>query len=293
MKRAGWIAALIISSAAVAGAQAPVLPPAGTSPSLEFVFARLYNFDFGAAHAALDQYMEEHPDDPLAWSVRAAAYLFTEFDRMRILEIDFFLSDDNLIDQRKPNADPELKKRLFAAVDEARVRAQSRLATHPDDPNALLALSMAANVVADYTGLVERRQWRGVRLARESAACANKLLALKPPVYDAYHTTGVLEYLVGSLPFYVRWFVHYDQIEGNKRKGIEDLKLVARHGRFYAPLARVMLAVISLREGKLEDARQLLAGLASEFPDNPLFRRELARVSDRIRRGGPSRKDRP
>jgi hypothetical protein len=305
MKRLACLAVLLILSAPVARAQSappqsapqadprPVASQPSAPPTLDAVFVRLYNFDFPSAHALLDRYSAEHPEDPLAWSVRAAAYLFTELDRTHVLEIDFFLADDNIVDQRKLPADPAARAKLQAAVEEARARARARLAADPEDRNALLAMSMAANVVADYTGLVERRQWRGARLARESAACANKLLALRPPVYDAYHTTGVLEYLVGSLPFYVRWFVHYDQIQGDKRKGIENLKLVARYGRFYGPFARVLLAVISIREGKLEDARQLLSGLAAEFPENPLLRRELARVTERLARGGTTRRNQP
>jgi hypothetical protein len=39
------------------------------------------------------------------------------------------------------------------------------------------------------------------------------------------------------------------------------------------------LAVIHVREKRPGKAEVLLAGLASEFPENPLFRKELLRVS--------------
>jgi hypothetical protein len=141
---------------------------------------------------------------------------------------------------------------------------------------------MTSGVTADYTGLVEHRQWKGLTLSKETNKYAEKLLALQPPFYDAYYTVGALEYVVGSLPFFIRWFVHFDRIDGDKRKGIDALKLVARHGHYYGPFARIMLAVVSLREGKLEDARALLAQLASEYPENTLMKRELKQVSDRI-----------
>ena len=291
---------IVATAASLAAAQQTPAPTAaaagGLSPQrpLDRIFIRLYNFDFPAAQSLLAEYTKDHADDPLGWSVRAVTYLFVELDRMRILQTDFFMDDDTIVEDRgKPEPDPEVKKKLLAAVEEARRRAQARIAEHPNDRDALLAFCMAANVVTDYTTLVERRRWQGIGLARQSVAYANKLLSLDPPVYDAYNTTGAVEYIVGSMPFFVRWFVHYDKIDGNKRKGIENLKLVARHGRFYAPFARVLLAVISLRENKLEDARQLLAGLSSEFPENALFRRELGHVTDRIAREAAKRRGRP
>jgi hypothetical protein len=293
-------AAMTLLVASLAGAQTaapPILAAAPTAPSvsLDHVFQRLYNFDFASAHAALDDYSRVCPDDPLGWSVRAAAYVLAELDRLHILQTDFFMDDEKLVDDREATMkpDPDLRRKIFAAVDEARRLAGARLAVRPDDRDALLALCMTANVVTDYTTLVERRRWKGVRLAKQSVEYANRLRALEPPVFDAYSTTGALEYIVGSLPFYARWFVHYEKVDGDRRKGIEELKLVARHGRFYAPFARVLLAVISLREKKLEDARLLLAGLVADFPENPLFRRELTLVTARLQRAPGARKAPP
>jgi hypothetical protein len=143
---------------------------------------------------------------------------------------------------------------------------------------------MVAGIETDYTALVERRTWRSIKLAPVAIDPSRQLLARTPPFYDAYVTFGALEYIVGDLPFFIRWLVHYDGIEGNKRRGIEQLKLTARYGRYYGPFARVLLVVVSLREKKLVDAEQLLAGLVQDFPDNPVFRKELAIVSDRVRR---------
>ena len=269
------------------GAAGQATPPAEPDP-LQRIFARLYNCDFAGAHALLDQLAQAQPGNPLVPSTRAVAYLFAELDRLKILETDFFMSDDNLVDGhgRDLPPDPALKRKLFEALGQAKGRAQARLKADPNDRDALFAMCMVSGITADYTGLVERRQWRGLMLSKDTSRYAAKLLALKPPLYDAYLNVGTLEYVVGSLPFFVRWFVRFDNIQGDKRRGIEVMKLVARHGRYYGPFARVMLAVASLREGKLEDARILLAQLASEYPDNPLMKRELQHVTERIARQG-------
>jgi len=183
-----------------------------------------------------------------------------------------------------------VRQTFLDAVAAARQRATARLGTAPDDRNALFAMAMSACVVADYTGLVERRQWRFLTLSKETKRYVDKLLALNPPVYDAYYNVGILEYVVGSLPFFVRWFVPLDTVDGDKRKGIDALKIVATRGRYYAPFARVLLAVVSLREGKPADAQTLLEGLSREYPSNALFAKELARLNDRLRAEGVRRK---
>jgi hypothetical protein len=282
---AGVPAPTAAQPAASAAAPASPAPLADAAPDpFVPIFNRLYNYDFAAAHAMLDERQRAEPADPLPYSVRAAVYMFSEFERLEILETDFFVDDENMVDgqghRQKP--DPEVKRRLFATLDEARARAGVILASDPNHRRALLAMVMAAGVAADYVGFVERRQWKGMSLTRETNRYAQRLLALKPPVYDAYMNVGSLEYVVGSLPFFIRWFVRFDRIEGDKRKGIEQLKLVAQHGTYYGPFARILLAVASLREKKLEDARQIVAQLAASFPENPLLKRELDKITARI-----------
>lgn len=271
---------LLLAAAGMARAQTPVQ----ASDPFKRVFARLYNYDFAGAHVLLDDQLRSDPANPLVHAIRAAAYLFAEMDRMKILEADFFMDDENMVDGqgRSAKPDPAVKLLVFAAIDRARTLAQPRLKVDPDDRNALFAMVMASGVGADYIGFIERRQWKGLSLSRETNKYAQKLLSLKPPVYDAYTNVGSLEYVTGSLPFYIRWFVRFDQIDANKRKGIESLKLVAKYGTYYGPFARILLAVVSLREGKIEDARQIMAQLSTEYPENTLMKRELRQITERI-----------
>jgi hypothetical protein len=44
----------------------------------------------------------------------------------------------------------------------------------------------------------------------------------------------------------------------------------------------MLLAVIALREKHPEEAERLLAGLAKDYPDNLLVRKELARVNRQL-----------
>ncbi|MFB3779354.1 MAG: hypothetical protein ACE141_17180 [Bryobacteraceae bacterium] len=256
-----------------------------TSTPVGEAFVRMYNFDFRGAHAILDRQIAQDPQCAVPHAVKAAAYLFSELDRLRILQIEFFQDDDRVVDRDRLKPDPALHDEFMRQIAMARQRANARLATHPNDREALFALGMSAGLVTDYAALVERRRLGSFALAKQSQAYVLKLLALDPPYYDAHLTAGSVEYVVGSLYFFVRWFVRIDGIQGNKEKAIEHLQIVAERGRYYGPFARVLLAVIHLREKRPHEAERLLAGLVAEYPENPLFHRELARASELARAG--------
>jgi hypothetical protein len=259
-------------------AWAAQVPKIDNETALKQAYAHLYNFDFPGAYEILDRQRQVDPKAPVLVATKAAAYLFSELDRLRILELDFFTDDDKVVDRRKLVPDPAVRVKFFQTVEESDKLANARLAAKPDDPDALLALCMTTGLVTDYAALIEKRRFGSFALAKKSHIWAKKLLDLKPPMVDAYMTFGTAEYIVGSLPFFVRWFVHLDSVEGSKKKGIDELELVAKEGKYYGPFARMLLAVIALREKRPADAEALLAALATEYPQNPLIREELVRV---------------
>ena len=162
-----------------------------TPAELDRTFARLYNFDFGGAHAALNRHIAANPSDPLGHAIRASAYLFFELDRLGILESEFFADDKRIIDKKKLKPDPMIKAALFNAVEEARARSQSILAGSPNDVNALFAMCITYGVVTDYTALVEKKQISSLSHVKRSAAFAQRLLKIDPQFYDAYLSTGL------------------------------------------------------------------------------------------------------
>jgi hypothetical protein len=252
---------------------------------LDQAFNRFYNFDFGRAHATVSAYIARQPGDPLGHMVRGATYLFSELARMQLLESEFFLDDKRVIDKKGLKPDPQVRTKFFAAVNEGQRLAQERLARYPRDRDALLSMTIACGLVADYSSLVERRHWNGLGHAQQAQSYAARLLKADPTAYDAYLTSGVSEYLLGSLPFFLRWFIHFDEVEGSKPQAFHHLTLVARSGHYFRPFAKILLSIGYLREGKPRESQILLSQLVREFPDNPLFRKELARISDGLRNG--------
>lgn len=245
----------------------------------------LYNFDFAAAHHTLDVHRAADPDDPIGPGVRASAYLFYELDRLAILESQFFENDKNIASKKKLKPDPIIKKKLYVALGKTESLALAKLDKNPNDVNALFALCLKEGVLTDYKALVEKRGLSSLRNAKASNKYAVRLLKIEPNFYDAYLTTGINEYLIGSLPFFVKWFVRMDGVKGSKQQAFANLELVAKKGRYLGPFAKILLSIIWLREDKPKRARQLLAELSHNYPDNPLLKKELARVTEKIANG--------
>jgi hypothetical protein len=271
-----WLLALAFCCAALAA-------PAPTA--IDDTFNRLYNFDFQGAHKILDAYIGEHPDEPLPYSVRAAANLFYELDRLGILESEFLADDNRIVDKRKLRPDPAVRASFLAALNDAETRANRVLASNPKDRDALFAMSISQGVATDYMALVEKHQMTSLSSAKRSNSYAQRLLKVDPKFYDAYLTAGFSEYLLGSLPFFVRWFVHFDNVDGSKQRGKDNLMVVAEQGHYLKAFAKILLSIIYLREKNPQESRRLLAELARDYPANPLIRNEMAKLDVMLRAG--------
>ena len=56
------------------------------------------------------------------------------------------------------------------------------------------------------------------------------------------------------------------------------MKLVADRVHYLAPFANILLAIAYVRDHDKPHARELLASLRDQFPANPLFAQEIARL---------------
>lgn len=246
--------------------------------SLERGFHLLYNLDFGGARDQFAEYQRQHADDPMGPMAEAAGLLFSELNRLGVLRERFFAEDSSFRARSKPKADPVIHGHFDSALRRAEALAQPRLARDPYDRNALLALTLVNGLKADYSALIEDSNLTALHYTRDATTYARRLLTICPDCYDAYIATGISRYLIGSTSAPVRWILRMDGFSVGKAQGMADLRLVSDRGRYLAPYARIWLASAYIHERKFTDARQLLIKLRDEFPGNPLFTQELARL---------------
>ncbi|HMJ21843.1 MAG TPA: hypothetical protein VK513_08035, partial [Terriglobales bacterium] len=223
-------------------------------------------------------WQSEHPQDPVGPTAEAAGLLFSEFHRLRILESQFYADDKSFLSREKVVPDPRVRDGFNAALARAQTVATARLASTPQDRDALFAMTLSSGLQADYAAMIEKHNLPSLRFTRQANDWAAKLLAVDPNCYDAHVATGFSKYIIGSMAAPLRWIMRLGGVAGDKKEGIAELELTAEHGHYLAPFARILLAIAYVRDKDTARARGVLAALRDEFPKNPLFAREISRL---------------
>ncbi|HLH06458.1 MAG TPA: hypothetical protein VKW78_04415 [Terriglobales bacterium] len=242
---------------------------------LELGYRDMYNLQFENAHRQFEDWQRAYPADPMGPVSNAAAYLFSEFDRLHILESEFFTNDSFFEHRAKLSPDPATKQAFISQISKTKQLANSALAKNPNDKNALFASVMMLGLQGDYAALIEKRDLTGLSYLKDGRAMADRLLQVDPTCYDAYIAVGVENYLLSLKPAPLRWLLRMGGAQTDKETGLKNLQLTAEKGHYLLPYARLLLAVAALRDQDKGKARTLLAGLAHEFPLNHLYVREL------------------
>src|ERR1700720_2040945 len=248
-------------------------------PELDAGFHLLYELKFEEARNHFEAWQKSHPEDPLGSASEAAAYLFEECYRQGVLTSEFFLDNKRFLGKIPLKPDPELRAAFFAQDEQAQNLAQLRLKTDRDDANALFAMTLSLGMQANYASLIDKRQLDSLKKVREADKYSKRLLAVAPDAADAYLGLGIANYIIGSLPGPKKFFLGFAGIHGDKKKGMEQLEIASKRGHYLRPFAKTLLALTALREKKPEVARTEFTELVAEFPGNPLFARELAKLT--------------
>jgi len=260
---------------------APVAPNIMSDQELDAGFRLLYEVKFDQAREAFAKWQQERPTEPLGPALEAASDLFEEFYLKGVLTSEFFLDDNRMLGGIKDKPDAELERQFASAVQRAQKLARARMVIQPKDPDALFALTLIGGMQADDFFLIQKRQLDSMRSLRETDRNARLLLGVAPDTDDAYLALGVANYIIGCLPAYKRAVLWMGGVHGDKMLGMQQVARAAasEHARYLRPFARLMLALAALREKDPDLARQQLQELTMEFPENPLFAKELAKVT--------------
>jgi hypothetical protein len=250
-----------------------------TAPTgLDRGFNHLYNLDFPGAQNEFQSWEQQNPDNPMGAIGQAARILFSEFNRLGVLEAQFYENDSAFAGRKKYEADAKQHELFEQQLTRAETLGKARLARDPKDHDALLGMTLASGLRADYAALIEKRSLSSLHYTKEASVWADRLLATHPACYDGYLAGGISRYIIGSMSAPVRWLLRMGGVSGDKARGIAELQTTATKGRLLAPFARILLAIAYVRDKDTARARETLLTLQKDFPNNHLFPLELARL---------------
>lgn len=247
-------------------------------PLIAAGYDHFYNLEYAEAIACFHKAIQARPDDPNRHNHLAQAVLFEMMFRAGALETEMVTGGNPFLRRPKMEPAPEEQKLFLTSIQEALRLTQAALARQPDDTQALYAQGVALGFRGTYNFLVRRAWLDALRDITEARKLHNRVAELDPSNIDALMLQGVHDYIVGSLPWYYRTLGFLIGFRGDRKRGVQTVRVVAEKGGINKVDAQILLSVVARRERRPQDAVPILARLLERFPRNYLLRFELSQM---------------
>ena len=241
-------------------------------------FEHFYSLEYDEAVAEFEGEIAAKPSDPEPYNHLAQALLYRELYRGGALETELVTGANPFLRRAKMEPKPEDLNRFDNAISNAMKYAQARIDQNATDQRGLYALGVAYGLRGNCGFLVRKAYMSALRDATSARRLCNQVLELNPAFIDARMVQGAHDYIVGSLPGYIRFLGFLSGFKGDKEAGIQTLRLVAEKGTNNKMDAQILLGVVYRRERRPQDAVPLLAHMTARYPRNYLFRLEQSQM---------------
>ena len=195
-------------------------------------YVDLYNLDFPSAHAEFAAWIQAHPNDPLGTASDAAAYLFSEFDRLSVIDVQLFADQSRFDSRGKLTPDPAARKAFESRADQTNQLADAALTHNPKDANALYAKTLVCGMRSDYAMMIDKHDVEALSFSKQASALSRQTLAISPTMYDAYLASGVENYMLSLKWAPLRWLLSWGGAGTDRQEGLRLLGVTASQGHY-------------------------------------------------------------
>ena len=241
-------------------------------------FNHFYNLEYDEAIATFEKAIAQNPAIPDLHNHLAQTLIFREMYRDGALESELVSGNNSFLRRPKLNPSPEVEKRILDEIAKAMEICDARLKTSPNDTAAMYAQGISYGLRSNYFWVVKKAWHDSLKDATAARKLHNRISALEPNNVDARLVQGLHDYIVGSLPWHWKTLGFLIGIHGDKEKGIQTVKEVARNGKLNHVDAEIFLCVLYRRENQPKEAVPLVKDLIRRYPRNFLLRLELAQM---------------
>jgi tetratricopeptide (TPR) repeat protein len=227
----------------------------------------------------LNQKYPSHPGPPLT---RAVSIWLKELFLRQELDLDRFISPGYFTrpaGRPMPEAD---RKKFFEDLARAKELSELYLERNPGDKDGRYYLGAIEGALGAFAFTIERSYMKALRHGKKSYQYQKAIVEEDPEFYDSYLTVGTYEYILGNLPWYIKWIANIAGYRGSEERGFEYLVLAAKESAFVANDARVLLMVLYVREKQYEYGLQVARQLHKRYPENFLLHLNQAQILERM-----------
>ena len=252
--------------------------PLNRDPLVRQAFQYFYDLDYPNAIELFERVLQAHPGDPQATALLLEANVFQELYRQDLLDTTFYANDGFLTGKHATEEDPAVRNRIFTLADDAVREADARLSQNPNHVDALYARGWTRALQSPISPWSSAPTAAAFASPPRPGTTRRRVLQLDPDYADAKLVVGVYLYVVGALPLPFKILIGFAGIGGSKAQGMKLLWAAADHGVVSSVEARTVIALFLRREGKYQQAIQVVRGLEGQYPHDYLFALEEANL---------------
>ena len=241
-------------------------------------FSDMFNQDYDRALQSFVALGKEYPHHPAPPLYVACVYWLEEMLRRQDLALNRFIAPTYFSGKTDLVMPPSERTEFFSNLQKSQDLANAILQRKRSDFDARYFLATCHGLRSSFAITIDHSLREAFTYANKAYSSTNKLIEEKPDYHDAYMTAGIYEYIVGSIPWYLKWMVFVIGVRGNKQDGLEHLRLASEKGQYVKNEARLVLMVLYVRERRYAEALEIARSLNERYPRSFLFPLNVAQI---------------
>src|SRR3954454_23042965 len=184
-------------------------------------FEAFYNNEYDAALALFEGEVKAHPDDPDQHNHVAQTILYRELFRNGSLESQLVTGSKAFLRRPKVEISSQDRQSFEESIGKSFALCEAKLQKDDRDVKAWYQVGVAHALRSTYFFLVEKAWMEALREASAARKAQARVVELDPDFIDARLTLGVYQYVVASLPFYLRAMGALHGFHGDREAGLQ------------------------------------------------------------------------
>ena len=241
-------------------------------------FADIFNLDYDKARqifVALEKDYPQHPAPPL---YLASILWLEEMLRRQDLSLNRFIVPTYFSKKTNTVMPPQQRAAFFNYLRKCQDLSKAILQKNRRDMDARYFLATSYGLRSSFAITIDHSLREAFSNGNKAYSLCKQLIEENPNYYDAYLTTGLYEYIVGNIPWYLRWMVFVIGAHGSKQEGLEHLKVASEKGQYIKNEAQLVLMVLYVRERRYDEALEIARSLNDRYSRSFLFPLNVAQI---------------
>jgi tetratricopeptide (TPR) repeat protein len=241
-------------------------------------FSDIFNLDYDKAERDFTFLERDYPQHPAPSLYLASIIWLEELVRRQDLSLSRFIYPGYFSKKTNESMPPQSRAAFFSELQKSEGLAGAILKRSSRDKDARYFMATVYSLRASFAITVDHNLRDSFSHARKAFSFSRELVEEDKNYYDAYLTVGLYEYIVGSIPWYLRWMAFVAGLHGSKEEGMKHLHLASAKGQYVSNEAKVIEMVLDVRERRYPEAIEIAENLSKRFPGNYLFALNTAQI---------------